>query len=115
LHETADAGPPVDGEFLFGVTDALEVVAAETGKSIPQVALNWLLARPSVASVLIGARNEEQLQQNIGAADFRLTEQQVALLDAASRRTPVSPYWHQALFSERNPFPTAIAASAARA
>ncbi len=94
LHETADAGPPVDEAFLFSVTDALEAVAAETGKTVPQVALNWLLTRSSVASVLIGARNEEQLKQNIGAAGWRLTQPQIARLDAASLRTPVSPYWH---------------------
>jgi aryl-alcohol dehydrogenase-like predicted oxidoreductase len=112
LHETAEAGPPIDDSALYGVTDVLEAIAAETGKSVPQIALNWLLARPSVASVLIGARNEAQLTQNIGAAGWRLSASQLARLDAASQRTPVSPYWHQARFSERNPFPTAIGGSA---
>jgi aryl-alcohol dehydrogenase-like predicted oxidoreductase len=111
LHETADAAPPVDEPLLFNVTDALEAIAEETGKSVPQVALNWLLARPSVASVLIGARNEAQLEQNIGAAGWRLTAEQIARLDAASQKTPVSPYWHQTRFSERNPFPTSIGGS----
>jgi aryl-alcohol dehydrogenase-like predicted oxidoreductase len=112
LHETSDAGPPIDDEHLFRITDALEAVAAESGKSIPQVALNWLLTRPSVTSVLVGARNEEQLKQNIAAAGWQLSAEQIAQLDAASLRTPVSPYWHQARFSERNPFPTDIGGSA---
>jgi aryl-alcohol dehydrogenase-like predicted oxidoreductase len=112
LHETADAGPPVDEASLFRVTDALEAVAEETGKSVPQIAINWLLNRPTVASVLIGARNEAQLEQNIRAAGWRLAAGQIARLDAASRKSPVSPYWHQARFSERNPFPTDIGGSA---
>jgi aryl-alcohol dehydrogenase-like predicted oxidoreductase len=101
----------MDDAFLFTVTDALEAVAAETGKSVPQVAINWLLGRPSVASVLIGARNEEQLRQNVAAAGWKLTAEQISRLDAASQKTPVSPYWHQARFSERNPFPTSIGGS----
>jgi aryl-alcohol dehydrogenase-like predicted oxidoreductase len=111
LHETREAGPPVEDEFLFGVTDVLESISAETGRSIPQVGLNWLLTRPSVASVLIGARNEEQLRQNIGAVGWNLTAEQIGRLDQASHKTPISPYWHQARFSERNPFPTNIGGS----
>jgi len=100
-----DLGPPVEDEYLFKVVDALEAVARETGKTVPQVALNWLLQRPTVTSLIIGARNEEQLRQNLGAVGWNLTREQVAGLDAASVRTKVYPYWHQAGFGERNPSP----------
>jgi aryl-alcohol dehydrogenase-like predicted oxidoreductase len=105
LHKTADAGPQVSDEFLYTVVDALDAVAAETGKTVPQVALNWLLQRPTVSSVIIGARNEEQLRQNLAAAGWNLTTEQVAKLDKASAVTPVYPYWHQRNFPERNPPP----------
>jgi aryl-alcohol dehydrogenase-like predicted oxidoreductase len=87
------------------VVDALDAVAEETGKSIPQIALNWLLTRPTVATVVVGARNEAQLQQNLGAVGWTLTPAQVAVLDAASKVTLPYPYWHQAGFAERNPPP----------
>jgi aryl-alcohol dehydrogenase-like predicted oxidoreductase len=105
LHETAANGPPVDDESLYRVVDALEAVAGETGKSVPQVALNWLLQRPSVATVIIGARDETQLRDNLGAVGWNLTAEQVAKLDAASAVTPAYPYWHQTQFGERNPKP----------
>ncbi|HEY6402728.1 MAG TPA: aldo/keto reductase [Blastocatellia bacterium] len=105
LHKTADIGPPVPEEYLYKVVDALDDVARETGKTVPQIALNWLLQRPTVASVIIGARNEEQLRQNLGAAGWNLTPEQVAKLDAASDTTPIYPYWHQRQFVERNPLP----------
>jgi aryl-alcohol dehydrogenase-like predicted oxidoreductase len=95
LHKTADVGPPVDDEYLYKVVDALDEVAQSTGKSVPQVALNWLLQRPTVASVIVGARNEEQLRQNLVAAEFTLTAEQVARLDAASTVTKAYPYWWQ--------------------
>ena len=98
-------GPEVDDEYLYQVVDALDAVAKETGKSVPQIALNWLLQRPSVANVVVGARNEEQLKQNLGAIGWSLTSEQIARLDAASRRTPAYPYWHQMAFDERNPKP----------
>jgi aryl-alcohol dehydrogenase-like predicted oxidoreductase len=101
-----DMGPPVDDEYLYNVVDALDAVAKETEKTVPQVALNWLLQRPTVSSVIVGARNEEQLRQNLGAAGWNLTAEQVAKLDAASDKTKAYPYWHQAGFAERNPFPT---------
>jgi aryl-alcohol dehydrogenase-like predicted oxidoreductase len=107
LHKTAEFGPPVEDEFLFRVVDALDEIAAETGKSIPQIAINWLLQRPTVSSVIIGARNEEQLKHNLGAVGWNLTEEQVARLDAASAKTFAYPYWHQQGFAERNPFPVA--------
>ena len=106
LHKTADAGPPVDDEYLYKVVDALDAIAGETGKTVPQIALNWLLQRPTVANVIIGARNEEQLRQNLGAVGWNLSGEQVARLDAASQVTRIYPYWHQAGFAERNPFPT---------
>ena len=105
LHETAAPGPPVTDEFLYQVVDALDEVAKETDKTVAQVALNWLLQRPTVASVIIGARNEVQLRQNLAADGWNLTRDQVAKLDAASHTAPVYPYWHQRQFIERNPLP----------
>ena len=108
LHSKAanDMGPPVADEHVYRVVDALDAVARETGKSVPQVALNWLLRRPSVATVVIGARTEQQLRDNLGAVGFRLTPEQVAQLDAASATSLPYPYWHQRGFAERNPDPT---------
>ncbi|MDB5174398.1 MAG: putative oxidoreductase, aryl-alcohol dehydrogenase like protein [Phycisphaerales bacterium] len=100
-----DMGPPVSDEYVFRVIDAIEDVAKEAGKSVPQVALNWLLQRPTVSNVIIGARNEEQLRQNLGAVGWNLTPAQVSKLDAASAVTPPYPYWHQVQFAERNPPP----------
>jgi aryl-alcohol dehydrogenase-like predicted oxidoreductase len=102
---TKEGGPKVPDEFLYTVVDALDAVAAETGKTVAQVALNWLLQRPTVANVIIGARNEEQLRQNLGAVGWNLTAAQVAKLDEASAPAPVYPYWHQRQFTERNPLP----------
>jgi aryl-alcohol dehydrogenase-like predicted oxidoreductase len=85
--------------------DALDEVAAETGKTVPQIAINWLLQRPTVATVIIGARNEEQLRDNLGAVGWNLTADQVRKLDAASAVPVIYPYWHQQMF-DRNPFPT---------
>jgi len=103
-----DLGPPVEDEYLFTVVDALDAVANETGKSVPQVALNWLLQRPTVSTLIIGARNEQQLRDNLGAVGWNLTPEQVARLDAASAVTPAYPYWHQRGFKERNPFPVSV-------
>jgi aryl-alcohol dehydrogenase-like predicted oxidoreductase len=104
---TVDAGPPVPDEYLYKVVDALDEVAKETGKTVPQIALNWLLQRPTVSNIIIGARNEEQLKQNLGAIGWNLTPAQVAKLDAASAVKRIYPYWHQeSSFPERNPFPT---------
>ncbi len=100
-----DIGPPVGDEYLYTVVDALDEVARQTHKTVPQVALNWVLHRPSVANVIIGARNEEQLRQNLGAIGWKLTAEQVALLDKASATTLAYPYWHQRGFGERNPPP----------
>jgi aryl-alcohol dehydrogenase-like predicted oxidoreductase len=105
LHKTADMGPQMSDEYLFKVVDALVEVAKETGKSVTQVALNWLVQRPSISTVIFGARNEEQLRQNLGAVGWNLSSEQIAKLDAASEVTPVYPYWHQRQFLERNPLP----------
>jgi aryl-alcohol dehydrogenase-like predicted oxidoreductase len=105
LHGSAEFGPPVPDELLYRVVDALDEVAQETGKTVPQVALNWLLQRPTVSTIVVGARNEEQLRQNLGAVGWNLTPEQVAKLDAASATTKTYPYWHQTGFADRNPFP----------
>jgi aryl-alcohol dehydrogenase-like predicted oxidoreductase len=105
LPKTADLGPPVSDEYLHRVVDALDVIATETGKSVPQIALNWLLQRPTVATVIIGARNETQLRQNLGAVGWKLGPEQMQRLNAASELTPPYPYWHQRPFAERNPPP----------
>jgi len=106
LHETAQFAPPVDEALLYRVIDAIDAVAAETGKTVPQIAINWLLQRPTVSSVIIGARNEEQLRQNLGAVGWSLTPAQVAALDAASAVLPPyphTPYRQQAGFARLNP------------
>jgi len=103
LPLTADAGPPVLDDYLYTVVDALDDVAKETGKTVSQIAINWLLQRPTVSSVIMGARNEVQLRQIIESASWKLQPEQVAKLDRASKRTRIYPYWHQSLFAERNP------------
>ncbi|AMV17642.1 aldo/keto reductase [Planctomyces sp. SH-PL14] len=100
-----DVGPQIADDYLYRVVDALDAVAKETGKTVPQIALNWLLTRPSVSTLVIGARNEEQLRQNLGAVGWTLTPEQVKTLDEASAAPLAYPYWHQAGFKERNPFP----------
>jgi len=109
LPATAYYGPPVPEEYLYKVVDAIDLVAKETGKTVSQIALNWLLRKPTVSTLVIGARNEEQLKQNIGAEGWRLTAEQVAKLDEASAPAIISyPYWHQRQFLERNPLPAAL-------
>ncbi|GAB2719069.1 aldo/keto reductase [Kitasatospora kifunensis] len=106
LHKTADAGPPVEDEHLYRVLDALAEVAEETGKAIPQIAINWLIQRPTVSSVLIGARDEAQLRQNLGSVGWSLTPEQIARLEAASARTapyPYFPYYRQEGFARLSP------------
>jgi aryl-alcohol dehydrogenase-like predicted oxidoreductase len=103
----SESGPQVPQEYIFGVVDALDEVALQTGKTVPQVALNWLLSRPTVATLIIGARNERQLKDNLGAVGWKLSPEQIATLEKASQRERTYPYWHQAGFPERNPFPTA--------
>lgn len=109
LHATSEAGPPVDNEYVFKVVDALDEVAKETGKTIPQIALNWLTHKPTISSIIVGARDEKQLKENLGAIDWNLTEEQMGKLDRASQPTPAYPFWHvvgQANWgSDRNPLP----------
>ena len=105
LHKTSQMGPQVADEYLYRVVEAIDAIAKETGKSVPQIALNWLLRRPTVSSVIIGARDEEQLKQNLAAEGWTLSPDQVARLDAASSVARAYPYWHQAQFAERNPLP----------
>ncbi len=107
LKQTAEYGPPVADEHLYKVVDALEQVAKETEKSVAQVALNWLLQRPTISTIIMGARNEEQLRQNLAAAGWSLSASQVAVLDRASEQQSIYPYWHQWQFAERNPLPVA--------
>lgn len=103
LHETAQYGPPVEDEYLFKVIDAIQEVSRETGKTIPQIAINWLLQRPTVATVILGARNREQLKDNLGSVGWKLTESQMKKLNEASDRSAPYPYWHQQGFRERIP------------
>lgn len=106
LHQTADFGPPVDDEKLYAIVDVLDALAKETGRSVPQIAINWLLQRPTVASVIIGARNEQQLRDNLGAVGWALTSEQIARLDKASATVPpypAFPYHRQEGFARLNP------------
>ncbi len=106
LHDTEQFAPPVSEDHLYRVIDALEAIAAETGRTVPQIAINWLLQRPTVSSVIIGARNEEQLRQNLGAVGWALTAGQMAALDAASDIVPPyphTPYRQQEGFARLNP------------
>ena len=98
-----EGGPQPDQEYLYKVVDAIDEVAKETGKTVPQIALNWLLSRPTVSTLIVGARNEEQLRQNLGSIGWKLTAKQIAKLDAASEVPLAYPYWHQRQFEERNP------------
>ena len=98
-------GPEVPEEYLHSVVDAIDEVAKETGKTIPQVALNWLLQRPTVSSIIIGARNEEQLVQNLASIGWSLTEEQMNKLDSSSAQRPIYPYWHQRQNLKLNPTP----------
>ena len=101
-----DASWEVSEERLYAVTDALEALSADTGHSIPRLALAWLLSRPTVSSIVIGARNADQLRDNLGATEVRLTPEHITLLDTASMERPAYPYWHQRrTSSDRNPPP----------
>jgi aryl-alcohol dehydrogenase-like predicted oxidoreductase len=105
IHGPMEIGPPVGDEHLFRVVDALEDVARATGKTVPQIAINWLTRRPTVSSVIVGARTEAQLRDNIAAVGWELAPEHIAALNAASDVTPAYPYWHQRGFRERNPAP----------
>jgi aryl-alcohol dehydrogenase-like predicted oxidoreductase len=108
LHDTAQWGPQVEDERLYRVIDALDAVATATGRSVPQIAIAWLLTRPTVSSVIIGARNEEQLRDNLAAAGWSLTPDQIKRLDEASTVMPAYPYYPyrtQQAFARLNPPP----------
>jgi aryl-alcohol dehydrogenase-like predicted oxidoreductase len=101
----ADQAPPADDGYLYGVVDALDKIGEETGETVPQIALNWLLQRPTVSNIIIGARDEKQLRQNLGAVGWNLAPEQIARLETASARPLLYPYFHQRGFTERNPAP----------
>lgn len=106
----AEGGSPVPHEavsetIFYNITDALEDIAGQTGKTMSQVALNWLLQRPTVSNIIIGARNPEQLKENLGAVGWNLTPAQIQQLDQASEVPPIYPYWHQRQNTELNPLP----------
>jgi aryl-alcohol dehydrogenase-like predicted oxidoreductase len=100
----AGEGPSIPQEWFYNLVDVLDEVAAETGKTVAQVSLNWLLQRPTISTVIFGARNEKQLKDNLGAVGWNLSAEQVARLDRASERETIYPYWHQRGF-KRNPTP----------
>ncbi len=103
---TLDAPGTVDEERLFKIVDALAEIAGERAVSIPQVALNWVMRKPGVDTVIIGARNEKQLTDNLAAANWSLTDAEVEGLDEISALPLPYPYWHQQKFArERNPPP----------
>ena len=103
-----DVGPQISDDYLYTVVDAIDEIAKETGKTVPQIALNWLLQRPTVSTLVIGARNEDQLRANLGSVGWNLTPEQVAKLDAASTVPLAYPYFHQRGFTERNPPPVCV-------
>ena len=106
LHQTAEFGPPVGDEKLYDIVDVLDAISAETGRTVPQIAINWLNSRPTVSSVIIGARNEGQLRQNLEAVGWSLTREQIGRLDAVSAQTapcPYFPYRRQEGFARLNP------------
>jgi aryl-alcohol dehydrogenase-like predicted oxidoreductase len=109
LPKTAHYGPPVPDDLLYRVVDVLDAIANETGKTVPQIALNWLTRKPTIASVIVGARNEEQLRQNLNAVGWSLSADQIAALDNASAVPVAYPYWHQRQAApDRNPLPTSF-------
>ncbi len=105
ISQGGSHGPATNFELLYKIVDALDEIAEETGKTVPQIALNWLLQRPTVANIIIGARDEEQLKQNLGAIGWNLTTDQVKKLDDASDRDLIYPYWHQRQNPQLNPPP----------
>lgn len=108
IAQGAGEGPPIPEEWLYSIIDVLDEIRTETGKTVAQISLNWLLQRPTVASIVIGARNEDQLLDNLGAVGWNLTEEQVARLDAVSECEPIYPYWHQRGSTDRNPLPVKL-------
>jgi aryl-alcohol dehydrogenase-like predicted oxidoreductase len=108
VAQGAGEGPAISDEWLYSVVDVLDAISAETGKTVSQVSLNWLLQRPTISTVIIGARDEKQLVDNLGAVGWNLTAEQVARLDAVTELDTIYPYWHQRGFTERNPTATKL-------
>lgn len=108
IAQGAGEGPPVPEEWLYNIIDVIDEISAETGKTVAQISLNWLLQRPTVASVVIGARNEDQLLDNLGSVGWNLTEEEVARLDAVTESDTIYPYWHQRGSKDRNPSPVKL-------
>ena len=102
IGQGGSMGPQVTDEMLYDIVDVLEALAQERGKTVAQVALNWLLQRPTISTLVIGARTEEQLIQNLGATDWSLTAEEVKRLDVVSTVEPVYPYWHQRGYKQLN-------------
>ncbi|MBV6322490.1 aldo/keto reductase [Duganella violaceipulchra] len=101
-HDAVGNIPLFEQERLFRIVDVLDAIAGEVGKTIPQVALNWLLRRTTVSSVIIGARDEAQLIDNIGSIGWELNADQICRLDAASEVPAAYPVWHQRAFPMLN-------------
>lgn len=89
----AIGAPPVEDEFLYSVVDNLEKISIEIGKSIPQIAINWLLQNKSVSNIIIGARNEKQLLSNIESVGWNLSKEHLNLLNKISEQTSIYPHW----------------------
>lgn len=108
VAQGAGEGPEIPDERLYSLVDVLDAISVETGKTVAQVSLNWLWQRPTVSSVIVGARDEAQLRENLGAVGWNLSAEQVARLDAVSETDTIYPYWHQRGFEERNPSPVKL-------
>jgi aryl-alcohol dehydrogenase-like predicted oxidoreductase len=95
-HLTDWNEPPVhDEDKLYDTIDVLVAIAEAHGVSAAQVALAWLLTRPSIATVVIGARTDEQLADNLSAADLTLSADELGRLEQVSRPRLIYPHWHQ--------------------
>lgn len=92
-------------DIFYSVVDTLQQISDDTGKTMAQIAINWLLQRPTVANVIIGARNEDQLNENLGAVGWNLSGEHVAKLNAVSEVPSTYPYWHQRQNVSLNPLP----------
>jgi aryl-alcohol dehydrogenase-like predicted oxidoreductase len=108
IQQGGGHGPAWDATRLYKIVDVMDEIAAETGKTVSQIAINWLLQRPTVVNVIIGARNEDQLKQNLGAIGWSLTAEQIKRLDEVSKTDPVYPYWHQRQNLGLSPLPAGV-------
>jgi aryl-alcohol dehydrogenase-like predicted oxidoreductase len=90
-----DEPPVYDEAGLYDTIDVLVEIAEGHGVSAAQVALAWLLQRPSISSIVVGARTDEQLADNLKAAELSLSDQESARLEQVSRPPLIYPYWHQ--------------------